>query len=91
MSSDPALAADLARLRYHCRRGMLELDALLTRFTRSEQFEQLDVAEREVFAQLLAQNDPQLYRWLIGHERCPNPEFQALIAAIHSADFSRDG
>ncbi len=59
-----------ARLRYRCRRGMLELDALLAKFISSPQFTQLSEAQIETFDRLLDEPDPQLLRWFMGLEEC---------------------
>jgi antitoxin CptB len=58
------------RLRWHCRRGMLELDALLQSFV-EDGYRLLDPSERLAFRRLLAREDVELYAWLAGREAPP--------------------
>ncbi len=53
------------RLRWQCRRGMLELDLLLLDFLESR-YSQLDEASQEAFVALLEYPDQSLQHWLIG-------------------------
>jgi antitoxin CptB len=86
MSTDHSDSLETARLRYRCRRGMLELDALLTRFLSSPQFIQLSPVQRLAFEQLLEQPDPQLLSWFMGHEECGEAEWCVLILAIKNSN-----
>jgi antitoxin CptB len=51
--------ADLDRIRWHCRRGLLELDLILDRFNRRH-LATLDAAGLEQFKELLALDDNDL-------------------------------
>jgi antitoxin CptB len=51
--------ADLDRIRWHCRRGLLELDLILDRFNR-QHLATLDAARLEQFKELLALEDNEL-------------------------------
>ncbi len=67
-------AADYKRLRWRCRRGVRELDILLTRFL-DERFDSLDSSVQESFAALLECQDPDVMDWVMGRrndypERC---------------------
>ena len=53
-----------ARLRWQCRRGMRELDVLLTRYL-DACYDTADAAEKEAFAQLLTMSDPELIGYLL--------------------------
>jgi len=53
-----------ARLMWHCRRGMRELDLLLEAFL-AERFDALPPAEREAFARLLDCPNEDLMDWLM--------------------------
>ena len=53
------------RLRWRCRRGVRELDILLTRFL-DDRFGALDAAGQESFAALLECQDPDVMDWLMG-------------------------
>lgn len=56
-----------ARLEWHCRRGMLELDLILQRFL-EKGLEHLSDEQISVFDSLLSHTDPELFAWLMGHE-----------------------
>jgi antitoxin CptB len=66
------------RIAWKCRRGMLELDLLLTQFYR-EQFPQLSPREQALFDALLDEDDPVLASWLFGSVQPTNPDFIYLI------------
>lgn len=71
-----------AKLQWRCRRGMLELDLVLTRFL-GQSSDVLTEDEITVFEQLLECTDPQLYAWLMGFEQ-PNREFCHIVNLIRS-------
>ena len=73
----------LARLKWACRRGMLELDVILMPFVENH-YAQLDEAEQATFQRLLAADDPDLYAWFMGHQACDDADFGAMIKKIHS-------
>ena len=52
--------SDFDRLRWRCRRGLLELDLVLTRFL-AQGYTDLDARQREVFVALLAHADNELW------------------------------
>lgn len=54
---------DMGRLRWRCRRGMLELDMLLGRFL-DEHYPHLDARQQHDFADLLELDDPELWQRL---------------------------
>jgi antitoxin CptB len=55
-----------ARLRWGCRRGMLELDLILIPFF-DRYFDNLAPKTQTLFEQLLTQADPDLFQWLMGY------------------------
>lgn len=59
------------RLRWRCRRGLLELDILFTRFL-DERYARLSAVEQASFQCLLEQPDPTLLAWLQGQELPPS-------------------
>jgi antitoxin CptB len=63
---------ELSRLRWQCRRGMRELDVLMTRWLERD-WAGASSAERAAFSQLLALQDPQLAGYLLQGERHPDP------------------
>lgn len=76
-------AAELRRLRWRCRRGMRELDQLLTRWLDREWTAASD-SRREVFLRLLDSEDDRLWRWFLGHETAPDAALDSLIQYIRT-------
>ncbi|ABG41665.1 MAG: succinate dehydrogenase assembly factor 2 family protein [Alteromonadaceae bacterium] len=72
-----------ARLKWACRRGMLELDVIFMPFV-EEGFNDLSEADKVIFESLLTCDDPDLYAWLMGHQACNNPDYKRLIDHILS-------
>lgn len=73
----------LRRLRWQCRRGMKEMDALLLRFLEID-YAASSTALRSGFEQLLACEDDVLWRWLSGRLECPEPALRDVIRVIHA-------
>lgn len=71
----------LPRLRWQCRRGMLELDELLGRFL-DYGYPELSPTEQRAFVALLETADPQLHDWFMARSQPPEPSQRALIAHI---------
>ena len=61
-----AVNSKINRLRWKCRRGMLELDLILERVL--AQYDSLTPAQQAEFDQLLDLDDPTLQAWLSGTE-----------------------
>lgn len=74
---------ELKKLRWRCRRGMKELDQLLTRYLDRE-WAQASEAERGVFLQLLDCEDDRLWRWLMGFEHSDDAALDTLIQRIRA-------
>jgi len=72
---------DKERLRWQCRRGMLELDMLLEDFL-EQRFDHLSIDEQKHFIELLRQPDPFLFSWIIGDEQPEYAPFSKIIALI---------
>ena len=53
-----------SKLRWACRRGMLELDVVLLRILEAN-YARWSLVEREQFTHLLTYSDPELYAWLV--------------------------
>ena len=60
-----AQALEDRRLRWRCRRGMLELDLLLLPYV-EQKFWHAPAAERSLFLDLLEEDDPVLFEWFNG-------------------------
>ncbi len=73
----------ISRLKWACRRGMLELDVLFMPFV-EQGFEELDYAQQLVFERLLTCDDPDLYAWFMGHQKCQDPELASMVSHILS-------
>jgi len=74
-----------ARLIWHCRRGMLELDILLSRFIRKD----LDNINEQQFSQverLLMHADPDIHAWLMGYQTPVDQELAKIVCFIRSSD-----
>jgi antitoxin CptB len=69
------------RLLWHCRRGMKELDLLLSRYAR-ERYAGASAAGQAAFEALLALPDPQIADYLLGYQVPPEPDLAAVVAAI---------
>ncbi|QBG37087.1 succinate dehydrogenase assembly factor 2 [Litorilituus sediminis] len=70
-----------ARLKWACRRGMLELDVLFIPFV-DEAYDDLPAEQQGVFERLLTCQDPELFAWFMGHETCEDTELNAMVQHI---------
>ena len=76
-------AKRLARLKWACRRGMLELDVLFLPFV-EQAFDDLSYAEQVCFERLLTCDDPDLFAWFMGHKECQDPDLNAMVQTVLS-------
>lgn len=70
------------RLRWKCRRGMLELDIILRSFF-EEHYDSLKENQKQTFARLLECEDTELWAWLMQNQQPENHELAALIEKIN--------
>jgi antitoxin CptB len=77
---NPMDSLELGKLRWRCRRGMKELDILLSRYV-EEQFCRASKADQEAFRLLLEAQDTVIYGYCLGKESPPAP-LAALIGRI---------
>ncbi|MEM8816269.1 MAG: succinate dehydrogenase assembly factor 2 [Pseudomonadota bacterium] len=70
--------SEIARLRWQCRRGMRELDQLLTRYLESR-YPCADEAEKADFERLLSLPDPELAGYFLGRQ---TPEDEAIARSV---------
>lgn len=77
----PADEPNTGRLRWRCRRGMLELDLLLEGFL-DTQYPALAAADRQAFARMLEFPDQLLLEWLTGKIVPADAEMRRLVQAI---------
>jgi len=83
--------SQLSRLRWLCRRGMLELDAWLLLFLETR-YADLSPEMQAAFARLLDQDDMALFDWLTGERDLSTDmpaEFQAVVDAIKTTRYQR--
>ncbi len=75
--------SELARLRWKCRRGMLELDLLFRDFLATG-YARLDADGQRCFDQLLDYPDAVLLEWLMGRIQPTDRDVAALVQRIRS-------
>ena len=84
----PSLSlSDPARIRWQCRRGMLELDIMLLSFF-DKVYETLSVEQKISFVELLTFPDQVLYSWLIGQTQPETAPLQALVQIIRAQQYT---
>jgi antitoxin CptB len=71
----------LSRLRWQCRRGMRELDVLMTRWLERD-WAGASSEERAAFRRLLELQDPELAGYLLRGDPHPEPVTAAVIARM---------
>ena len=81
VAPDDAAAAVPGRLRWRCRRGMRELDELLTQYL-TEQYPGAPPAEQAAFAALLEAQDADIHAWCLLLCEPPDPLLRALVGRI---------
>ncbi len=79
-------AGELGRLRWRCRRGMRELDELLTNYL-TEQFPGANPAEQAAFQQLLECPDMDLNAYCLGQREPASPALRDLVVRITTRSF----
>ena len=70
-----------ARLRWQCRRGMRELDVLLTGYL-SERYPHSSPEEKRGFEQLLTLSDPELVGYLLKGEQAQDPDMERVLRQL---------
>jgi antitoxin CptB len=73
--------ADRSRIRWRCRRGMLENDIVLTRFL-DERGEALSDDEADMLVRLLDLSDNELWDVIAGRVEPADPSVQPLVAQL---------
>ena len=74
---------NVSRVRWHCRRGMLELDAMLLPFVDAV-YPTLSATQQATFVRLLEAQDPDLFAWLMGRTQPDDEVLVAMIARIRA-------
>jgi antitoxin CptB len=76
--------SELDRIRWHCRRGMLELDLALNAFL-ERHFHRLDRGEVDAFNQLLAYPDTDLLDFIMGRAEPENERLRGVLRLVRGA------
>jgi antitoxin CptB len=81
--------SDLDRIRWHCRRGLLELDLVLTAFLQ-EGYAQLGTAEKATFVRMLDADDNDLWDWISARQDPPEPAMSTVIERLRAVRPGRE-
>ena len=74
---------DLDRIRWHCRRGLLELDLILAQFL-ERHFDRLDGEQRKLFIEMLAQPDNDLLDWALGRGEPSDARYRPVVELLRA-------
>jgi antitoxin CptB len=77
----PLMDHEIGKLRWRCRRGMKELDVLLSRYL-EEEYRDATPEHQQAFRQLLDSQDPLLYAYFLGREPPPDAVLSSLLERI---------
>ncbi len=69
---------DINRLRWHCRRGMLELDVVLIPFLENR-FRSLSLTDQKCFEQLIAEEDQDIFSWIMRNAEPENQDHKRIV------------
>ncbi len=72
------MMAELSRLRWLCRRGMKELDVVMSGYL-EQYYGTASTQEQASFRALLEMPDPDLYAMLLGRSTINDPELERFI------------
>jgi len=76
--------AELDKIRWHCRRGLLELDIILERFNR-QHLAVLAPGQLEQFKELLALDDNHLLDLILGREVLEEERLHSMLQLLQAA------
>jgi antitoxin CptB len=76
--------ARLDKIRWQCRRGLLELDLILQKFNR-QHLTGLDPEQLERFEELLALPDNDLLDLVMGRAAAPEPRYHNVVQLLRAA------
>jgi antitoxin CptB len=79
--------SEFDRIRWQCRRGLLELDLVLERFLR-ENSEKLTARELATFRRLLSVPDNDLWDWISGRADPGDRALGELIERLRAVQFA---
>ncbi len=73
--------SELSRLRWLCRRGMKELDLVMSSYL-ERHYDSATASQQARFRDLLQMPDPDLYNLLLGRSEPDDPELAALLQSL---------
>ena len=76
--------SELSRLRWLCRRGMKELDLMMTKYLDTH-YESASIDEQACFKKLLDMSDPELYALLTGRSKAPSPRLERFTRSMRES------
>lgn len=76
------------KIRWACRRGMLECDLFLVPFF-EDCYDALLPEEKTIFEQLLVESDAELFAWLMQTEKPSHPEYEIILEKIRACKKSQ--
>ena len=74
-------AKEMQRLAWSCRRGMLELDVILTNFLQ-EEYGRLNSDQKQAFIELLQYPDPELFACFLGTQLPSEPLHADIVIMV---------
>ncbi|GHU24058.1 hypothetical protein FACS189497_04840 [Betaproteobacteria bacterium] len=80
-----ATTSHRGRVRWQCRRALLELDLVLERFL-ERHFDRLDDSQLVVFEELLRSDDYDLWAMVNGSKPCEVERWQGLVGLLREAE-----
>ena len=75
------LPLDMHKLRWACRRGMLELDLILLPFVENV-YAGLPVDDQQRFDLLLEEQDQDLFQWFLGKEEPSSDDLKHIVHIV---------
>ena len=73
------------RIRWRCRRGMLELDLILARFL-TDKIDTLDESQAQLLDRLLTYPDQDLFDWLMARKVCDDATLTPMLKLIQTRE-----
>jgi antitoxin CptB len=71
------------RLRWASRRGMLELDLVLSPFV-EQHYDHLEEEDKQLFQQLLEEQDQDMFNWFIHRQEPESEALQKIVSIVRS-------
>lgn len=75
---------NMGRLRWHCRRGLLELDLILQRVVDGGLLEELSEQQRAELFELLHYDDITLLAIVSGRDECEEPRLKGMVDLLRT-------